>query len=63
MSDGGKGSARRPGDHAGFLANFDRIFGSRPRPEFIPMGDSEPVIPVVMPEGQHRNSANDDQAQ
>lgn len=59
-SEAGKGSARRPTDEKNYQANFDRIFGKKPRPEFFSTG-AEPTVPVVLPEGL-RKAANEDES-
>ena len=57
-NEAGKGSARRPTDEKTYQANFDRIFGKKPRPEFMPVG-IDPAVPVVLPEGL-RKAVNGD---
>jgi len=48
MSDGGKGSNRRPGDNEAFSDNFDKIFGNK-KPErgrFIWDKDKRDFVPA-----------------
>lgn len=57
-AEAGKGSARRPTDEKTYQTNFDRIFGKKPRPEFVP-APADPAVPVVLLEGL-REAANGD---